>query len=511
MISTLNIAIFAFDLIIFVSIGRYLTNLSSNHEFEIVYLSQYIATDPLIIITSVLLLSFMLKLLNTWFVGKLTFEFRAILYKYFLKNIINVTRSNVELVTKNEKFSYLTNIAEFLAHNVFMSLLNLITASSYIILVLIYILKNLAITNYLTFLCFFMVATLIAFILSFKSNALKDLVVHILKIEAAFSNKVITGSKEIIHYNAEDLAYKEGGSIASLVSSVKFRSYWLSVIFRPILEFLGVSLLIALIWFDKENLETNLTSLMFLIRSLPHFQSIVAFIISYKLSEAPIAQALDLFDREKAKKQIAMLPSQAFSVENVTIVRGANKITHNNMIFEIGKHYALTGASATGKSTLLEIFSGYQVPTSGYILVDGHVIHDAYLDVDYVFQEPLIFNGTVEDNVALFEHEAGINRAAKVGKILSWLDLNLSPDDIVHDFGSNLSGGQRARISLARALYRGGDILFLDECFSQIQKHLAIQILNRLGKEYSTIILISHDHSIIPSEYIKIENVGRSG
>ena len=92
-------------------------------------------------------------------------------------------------------------------------------------------------------------------------------------------------------------------------------------------------------------------------------------------------------------------------------------------------------------------------------------------------------------------------------EIIEFLDLPFKSTFNIEDYGENLSGGQKARISLARALFKSGSVIFLDECFSQIERDLANKIISRLKNSYEMIVLITHDKSLVSDDFILLENL----
>ena len=181
---------------------------------------------------SLLLLFFglIVKLLNLYLNGQITFRVRANIYNFFVNDLLSRGRQYVSRIDKDETFGNLTNLTEFLSHNMIMAILNLLTAMSYLILVLFYIFTNLHGSSVFLYSAFAIVIFLLAKILTKKTDTLKSLVVSTLQNEASFSNKAIKGAKEIIHYNIVDSILAQGQSVALKLSDIKFKSFWLSVI-----------------------------------------------------------------------------------------------------------------------------------------------------------------------------------------------------------------------------------------------------------------------------------------
>ncbi|MBI5701732.1 ABC transporter ATP-binding protein [Candidatus Saganbacteria bacterium] len=175
-----------------------------------------------------------------------------------------------------------------------------------------------------------------------------------------------------------------------------------------------------------------------------------------------------------------------------------------------GEFIGIIGSSGSGKTTLLDLLSGLLNPTSGRILIDGIPIVD-YLPaslcehIGYVGQETFFFNDTIRNNIlfgrAGFD-EKNVKEALKKADILDFiLGLQGGLDFILADDGMKISGGQRQRLSIARALLRNPEIILLDEATSALD-HLAEEnvmetILKLVREEGKTVIFVTHRKSAI--------------
>ncbi|GAA1310297.1 ABC transporter ATP-binding protein [Saccharothrix xinjiangensis] len=166
-----------------------------------------------------------------------------------------------------------------------------------------------------------------------------------------------------------------------------------------------------------------------------------------------------------------------------------------------GETIALVGPSGAGKSTVLNLLIGFIRPTSGRILLDG--VDMAGLDlrtyrrfISVVPQEPILFDGTVRENVAFGmpdADEAAIRAALRDANALDFVDdLPHGLDTPVADRGAHLSGGQRQRLVIARALLRDPRLLILDEATSALDTRseaLVHQALARLVHGRTTFVV----------------------
>ena len=181
-----------------------------------------------------------------------------------------------------------------------------------------------------------------------------------------------------------------------------------------------------------------------------------------------------------------------------------------NFDFEIkkGEKIVIKGETGSGKSTLVNIISGLFKPTKGKILVDGILINSENLknwqkNISIVPQTVFLNDSTILENIAIAETEDEINlekvkNSAKIAHIDEF--INSLPNNYhqrVGERGVILSGGQRQRIGIARALYRGSNLIILDEPTNALDyetETLVMDSITNLSKEI-TLIMISHSNS----------------
>ena len=179
-------------------------------------------------------------------------------------------------------------------------------------------------------------------------------------------------------------------------------------------------------------------------------------------------------------------------------------LDHVNLSLEEGKFIVVLGPSGAGKSTLLNLLGGLDSPTTGTILVGGKDIstltNNELADyraasVGFVFQSyNLIPTLTVIENVALVKEIAPHPLSSQ--EMLKAVGL----EDHIHNFPSELSGGEQQRVSIARALAKNPQILLCDEPTGALDSETGVMVLKLLlsmardlGK---TIIIVTHNQSI---------------
>ena len=184
-----------------------------------------------------------------------------------------------------------------------------------------------------------------------------------------------------------------------------------------------------------------------------------------------------------------------------------------NHTFEPGQLNAIVGESGAGKSTLLNTLIGMLRPDDGNILLQlddrNCELHQDFHQKDwlrcisYVSQSPYFFAGTLEENLT-FRHPDRTLNAPLVAKWIAALKLNatLGPEPLrfhIAEGGNNLSGGEKQRLALLRALLQNHPVLILDEATSALDtdnRDAVFQLLQKQAEDGINIILITHDRSL---------------
>ena len=194
---------------------------------------------------------------------------------------------------------------------------------------------------------------------------------------------------------------------------------------------------------------------------------------------------------------------------------GSEKKTLNDISFSLkpGKTTAIIGGTGSGKSTILNLIPRLQDPSSGEILIDGTNIKDLNLKclrerISFTPQKAILFQGDIKSNMLVGKADADDDEIARA--------LELAQVDFVDDLaeevtqgGSNFSGGQKQRLSIARSIIGHHDFYLFDDCFSALDMNTERSIKNNLKNlKDSSILIVSQRISTImdADEILVVDN-----
>lgn len=200
---------------------------------------------------------------------------------------------------------------------------------------------------------------------------------------------------------------------------------------------------------------------------------------------------------------------QDIEFKNVSFKYDDEYVLNNvNLKIKRGEQVALVGSSGAGKSTLINLLPRFFDPTSGEIFIGGTSIHDMRLselreNVALVTQDVFLFSDSVEKNIwsgDFAKTPDGVEAAAKLANAHDFIQKN--PDGYeskVGERGSRFSGGEKQRISIARAIFKNAPILILDEATSALDSESELEVQKGLDSlmKGRTALVIAHRLSTI--------------
>lgn len=287
-------------------------------------------------------------------------------------------------------------------------------------------------------------------------------------------------------------------------------------------EFIGVMAISATIIINEIMFHESTVTVVFLglllYRTLVKILSIQHSYQDFLINIGSVEVVMNVYNHilKNAEKQSQNDTLQHIStigsteMENVCISVDSKVVLKDvNVEFKKGNNYALVGQSGSGKSTLLNTLTFLYRPLSGKLTINKNSIdHLSFRNkIGYVSQEVIIFDGSIVDNIVfgeLFEKE-------KYDGIVNLLGIDKIRVEKLNMNGTNISGGQRQLIALARELYREPDLLILDEFTSaldSITEKRIISVINDIKKDKIIITVAHRLSSVMSSDLILLMENG---
>ncbi|WGI36854.1 ABC transporter ATP-binding protein [Mesomycoplasma lagogenitalium] len=461
-----------------------------------------------LIIIAIVCFTYILDLINNYFYYSLSNKMQILFAKNIANNLVKQYKESTFKGIKSYNSSeFFTNVFQN-SNNYFTSIFdnfsNIISSS----LILTISLITLAIDSWmaLVILLVALILVLIPNIISFKKTEQYQL-----ELQEKFAkllektDNLLNGYSRLYYANKEHLLEKflatyiydfhKTNYLKNRLETVN--SFFSSGILKAI-EYGGTLVLGILIL--KGDYGISLSSL-FIFRNILNekFSNELTLVFSsfrVYLASKKLVNAFDL-KLEKETKESIDLEFNTIEIKNLNY-KTSEKIIFNNFNykFEKGKKYLIIGHSGSGKSTLLKLILNELENYEGTIEIDQLNIKNIDYkqlksNLCYLDSQNFVFDDNIKNNLSLWE-----NDETKIDKILKFIefDKELEKEIIDYNFDSynQLSLGQKQRLAFARLLFYEKDFLLLDESFSNLNKKLSNNLLNKLIDSDKTIIYVSH-------------------
>ena len=290
----------------------------------------------------------------------------------------------------------------------------------------------------------------------------------------------------------------------------------------PTSEFLGISVIAALLWYGGQMvlIEKTLDPSLFLVymglayQILTPAKAISKASYSVKRGNAAAERVMEILHTESALEDLPNATKKT-SFDKAIELKGIHFKYEDEYVlknFSIsvpkGKTVALVGQSGSGKSTIANLVTRFYDVNDGQIEIDGTNIktltkHSLRHLMGLVTQDSILFNDSIKNNILLGKEDSGDSEVIKALKIANaWefvKDLPNGIDTNIGDSGNKLSGGQKQRLSIARAVLKNPPIMILDEATSALdtESERLVQIALENMMKNRTSIVIAHRLSTI--------------
>ena len=334
--------------------------------------------------------------------------------------------------------------------------------------------------------------------------------------------ETLSGIRVIKAFNAEQKQFKKFTVQNTELLQIKNKAIRKRDSASPVSEVLGVTAIVCVLWYggrlvlnrtflDPGDFFTYILIFSQIIQPLKNLSSASYNIRKGAASVERIEHLIheDVVIKEIPNPKILESFQDCIEFKNVSFSYEDKMILEDiNLKIEKGKTVALVGSSGAGKSTLVDLVPRFHDTVKGELLIDGinikdYSLHSLRSQMGIVTQEPILFNDTIANNIALgLEHapQEEIITAAKIANANQFiLQKENGYETTIGERGNKLSGGEKQRVTIARAVLKNPPILILDEATSSLDtesEKLVQDAINNLMNNRTSIV-IAHRLSTI--------------
>lgn len=298
----------------------------------------------------------------------------------------------------------------------------------------------------------------------------------------------------------------------------------------------GIALLI--IWVGGKNIDAGSIQVGDMMAFITYtMQIVMSFLFfTFLMMQLPRAEVAAGRINEVLETEVTVVDSENIDDSKLQDVKGTLKFDNVSFTFdgadspvlsnisfeaEAGKTTAIIGSTGSGKSTLLHLIPRYFDASEGEILIDGVNIRDISLSklrdiLGFVPQKGVLFSGNIKSNIKFADENITDEQMRKAAEIAQALEfINEKEDKFnseISQGGSNVSGGQKQRLSIARALAKNPKILLFDDSFSALDYKTDVKLRKTLREEMAgvtTIIVAQRIATILNADKIIVMNEGK--
>ncbi len=326
----------------------------------------------------------------------------------------------------------------------------------------------------------------------------------------------VTGARVVRTFVREDYEInkfsKQIGNLLRL--NLEITKLW--AFFFPMMDFISSLGITSVLWFGGWQIIKGQLTLgefvafnMYLMQLMMPIRMLGAVVNDVKEATASGHRIFEILDTrsevEESPNAISLPPIKGHvTFENVSFKYGSNDnmvLKNINLDVQPGETIALLGATGSGKSTLINLIPRFYDPTSGRVLIDGIDIKNIKLEslrkqIGIVLQDTFLFATTIKDNISYGKTDATMEQiieSAKAANIHEFISsLPKGYDTEVGERGVTLSGGEKQRVTIARALLMDPKILILDDSTSSVDtetENLIQNALSTLMKNRTTFVI----------------------
>jgi subfamily B ATP-binding cassette protein MsbA len=333
-------------------------------------------------------------------------------------------------------------------------------------------------------------------------------------------HETITGNRIVKAFSTEIWEILRFRKAARRLFRANLRSVRIQSISSPLMDVIGSIAIALLLWVGRNEILAGRmqegTFVVFIIALFKLYDPVRKFAFFYNSFQQAMGASVSIFAfldieddvREQARAHVLKKFEKKIAFEDVGFAystdEGEHQILHGiDLEVRAGEMLALVGPSGAGKSTLVNLIPRFYDVSSGRILIDSHDVRSLTLEslrkqIAQVTQETILFNDTVRNNIAYGQPDTPMKLVEQAAKNALAHDFILRMpqgyDTVIGEKGMRLSGGEKQRIAIARAILKNAPILILDEATSALDAESESLVQAALGNlmQGRTVVVIAH-------------------
>ena len=351
------------------------------------------------------------------------------------------------------------------------------------------------------------------------------------------TREILTGLPVIRAFSTERFEEKRFDGVNKDLTKVNMFVNRMMSCMMPAMMLVMNAISVLIVWVGAKNIDTGAMQVGDMMAFIQYTMQIVMSFLMISMISVMLPRAAVSANRinEVLEKDIIIKEDknpQAFDASKKGLVEFKNvsfkypdadeDILHDiNFTANSGETTAFIGSTGSGKSTLINLILRFHDVTKGEIKVDGVNIknvrlHDLREKIGYVPQKGVLFSGTIDSNLRYGKKDAtqeDIIKAAKIAQSIDFInDKEDKFDSEISQGGSNVSGGQKQRLSIARAIAKDPEIFIFDDSFSALDFKTDAKLRKALKSETSnsTVLIVAQRIStILDADQIVVLDEGR--
>lgn len=465
-----------------------------------------------IIMTALAIMSMIGGFLAMYFSSKAAYGFGKNLRQEMLDKIQEFSFSNINKFSTASLVTRLTNDVEIIQQLVQMMLRLLVRAPFMLIAGIVLT----VVMSPKVALAFVIITPIIAITMIFVIKKAFPLFTKVqTKIDRVNSviRENLVGARVVKSFVREDFEKNRFNKANDELKNTSLKSFGIIVMLMPLMMLIMNGTIAVIIWMGANGgievgqLSACITYIAITLLSLIMLSMVF---MNFSRAKASSDRILEVLNEEPDVKQGKGETKEIekgeveFNIKKFAFKDSEGEAILNDISFTVkpGETVALIGTTGTGKSTLLNLMPRFYDVTEGYIKIDGMDVKDYDLKtlragIGMVPQENRLFSGTIEENIKFGKPDATdeeVKHACKIAQIDEYIEgLPHKYASIVEERGSNFSGGQKQRLTIARALIKKPKILVLDDSVSALDSTTEANLRKALKEEFedTTIFMVT--------------------